>query len=92
MGAQALAVADRKVELDYVFDRLGDLQLIQAYYLLVPERRKLIEKRQGDEDSSDLRESLLGQAEEQSNDRQPDSGAQGVRRVLRARGSSGVDF
>lgn len=88
MGAQALTVADRKIELDYAFDRLGDLQLIQAYHLLVPERRKLIEKRQDDEDSGDLRKSLFGQAEERSNDCQPDSGAEGVRSLLRIRGSS----
>ena len=88
MGAQALTVADRKIEFDYVFDRLGDHQLIQAYHLLVPERRKLIERGQGDEDSGDLRQSIFGQAEERSNDRQPDGGTEGVRRLLRIRGSN----
>jgi len=81
-------VADRRVELDYVFDRLGDLQLIQAYHLLVPERRKLIDKGQCDEDSSDLRKSFLGQAEERSDDRQPDGGSEGIRKFLRVRGST----
>ena len=88
MGAQALTVADRRVELDYVFDRLGYLQLIQAYHLLVPERRKLIEKGQGDEDSGDLRKGFFGQAEERSNDCQPDGSAEGVRRLFGVRGSS----
>jgi hypothetical protein len=87
VGAQALTVADRKIELDYVFDRLGDLQLIQAYHLLVPERRKLIERGQGDDDSGDLRKGLFGQTEERSNDRQPDGGVEGVRSLLRARSS-----
>lgn len=81
-------MADRRVELNYVFDRLGELQLIQAYHLLVPERRKLIDKGQGDEDSSDLRKSFFRQTEERSNDRQPDSGAEGVRELLRIRGST----
>lgn len=86
MGAQALTVADRKIELDYVFDRLGDHQLIQAYRLLVPERRKLIERGQGDEDSGDLCKGIFGQTEERSNDRQSDGGAEGVRSLLRIHG------
>lgn len=80
-------MADRRVELDYVFDRLGTLQLIQAYRLLVPERRRLIDKEQDDEDGSDLRQSLFGQAENRPNDRKPDGGAEGVRKLTRARGS-----
>ena len=88
MGAQALTVADRKIELDYVFDRLGDRQLIQAYHLLVPEQRKLIERGQGDEDRGDLRKGIFGQTEERSNDRQSDGSAEGVRGLLRIRGSS----
>lgn len=81
-------MADRRVELNYVFDRLGELQLIQAYHLLVPERRKLIDRGQENEDSSDLRKSLFGQAEERSNDCQPDGGDEGVRELLRIRGST----
>lgn len=88
MGVQALTVADRQVELDYVFDRLGGLQLIQAYHLLVPERRKLIDKGQCDEDCGDLRKSFFGQAEERSNDSQSDGGVEGVRSLLRIRGST----
>jgi hypothetical protein len=87
VGAQALTVADRKIELDYVFDRLGDHQLIQAYHLLVPERRKLIERGQSDENGGDLCEGIFGQAEERSNDRQPDGSAEGIRSLLRIRGS-----
>jgi hypothetical protein len=81
-GAQALTVADRRVELDYVFDRLGDLQLIQAYRLLVPERHKLIERGKNDESSSDLRQGLFGQAEERSDDCESDLGAEGVRKLI----------
>lgn len=81
-------MTDRRVEIDYVFDRLGDLQLIQAYRLLVPERHKLIERGKNDEDSCDLRSSFLGQAEERSNDCEPDIGAEGVRKLVRLRGSS----
>jgi len=88
VGAQALTVTDRQVELDYVFDRLGDLQLIQAYRLLVPERHKLIEKGKDDEVSSDLRQGFFGQAEERSNDSEPDVGAEGVRKLGRFRGST----
>lgn len=85
---QALTVADRRVELNYVFDRLGELQLIQAYHLLVPERRKIIAKGEDDEHSSDLRTGFVGPAEERSNDCQPDGGAEGVRELLRIRGST----
>lgn len=81
-------MTDRRVELNYVFDRLGELQLIQAYHLLVPERRKTIAKGEDDEDSSDLRKGFFGQAEERSNDCQPDGGAEGVRELLRIRGST----
>lgn len=80
-------MADRRVELDYVFDRLGTLQLIQAYRLLVPERRKLIDKGQDNEDGSDLRQGLFGQAKERSNDCQPDGGAEGVRKLTGTGGS-----
>ena len=36
------AVEDRRVEHDYVFDRLGDERLIQAYRLLVSYRRRTV--------------------------------------------------
>ena len=81
-------MTDRRVEFDYVFDRLGDLQLIQAFRLLVPERHKLIERGKSDEGSSDLRPSFFGQAEERSNDCEPDVGAEGIRKLIRLRGSS----
>ena len=41
-------MGDRRVELEYVFDRLGDLQLSQAYRLLVPEQQKLTSKENED--------------------------------------------
>jgi site-specific DNA recombinase len=43
-------MADRRVELDYVFDRLGEAQLVQAYRMLVPERRRVTGGEIGDDD------------------------------------------
>ena len=43
---------DRQVDLDYVFDRLGEAHLAQAYRLLVPERRRLTKGDFGHDDSS----------------------------------------
>jgi len=54
-------VAEQQVELEYVFDRLGDLNLAQAYRLLVPEKKRLREKY--DDSCSDLREGIIRKAE-----------------------------
>jgi hypothetical protein len=62
-------VADRRVEVDYVFDRLGENHLVQAYRILVPERRKRTEVVNNDDDSSDVRTSLLRIAEGGGNNR-----------------------
>jgi len=57
-------VADRQVDLEFVFDRLGDAQLIQAYRLLVPERRNLnTEAKRDDTTGGDLLEGFLRTAE-----------------------------
>jgi hypothetical protein len=47
---------------EYVFDRLGDLNLTQAYRLLVPEKKRLRE-RSYDDSCSDLREGIIRKAE-----------------------------
>lgn len=56
-------VAEHQVELDYVFDRLGDSNLAQAYRLLVPEKQRVVERDQRDEMCGDLRESIIRKAE-----------------------------
>lgn len=51
---------DRRIELDYVFDRLGEAQLVQVYRLLVPERRRLTGREgDSDDDSGDLRAAYI---------------------------------
>ena len=73
-------MGDRRVELKYVFDRLGEAHLAQAYRMLVPERRWLTGGGIGDGDGSDLRTGLLGPTEGLADDRQPDRGVAGARR------------
>ena len=70
-------VADRQVEVEYVFDRLGDAALVQAYRLLVPERRRVREGLK-DGDCSDLRQSILREAEAGADDNEPDNCIEGV--------------
>jgi hypothetical protein len=59
-------VGTKTVELEFVYDRLGDERLSQAYLLLVPENARKLgaceeELRKGNEDQvgSDLRPCLL---------------------------------
>jgi DNA invertase Pin-like site-specific DNA recombinase len=60
-------VADRRVEVDYIFDRLGEKRLVQAYRILVPERRQRTEGLDEYDHGSDLRASLLvSQKEEET--------------------------
>jgi hypothetical protein len=76
---------DRPVELDYVFDRLGDAHLVQAYRLLVPERRRLTRGDvANDDDGGDLCAGFFGPTEGGADHCQPDSG------VARARCRGGV--
>jgi hypothetical protein len=56
-------VAEHQVELDYVFDRLGDFNLAQAYRLLVPENQRMRERSRSNESRSDLREGVIRKAE-----------------------------
>ncbi len=66
---------DRPVVLDYVFDRLGEAHLAQAYRLLVPERRRLTRGDVGNaDDSGDLRAGFFGATERGADHCQPDSG------------------
>jgi hypothetical protein len=71
---------DRRIELDYVFDRLGEAQLVQVYRLLVPERRRLTGREgDSDDDSGDLRAGFVGPAKRGTDHSQPDLGASGSR-------------
>ena len=63
------SVADRRVEVDYVFDRLGENYLGQAYRILVPERRKGREGVDENDHGSDLSTSLHRFAERGGDDR-----------------------
>ena len=71
-------MVDRRVEIDYVFDRLGESHLVQAYRILVPERRKPTEGVHDDKHGSDLRESLVGFTEAGGNDCQSDVRIKGL--------------
>src|SRR2546427_353667 len=92
------AVEDRRVEHDYVFDRLGGERLIQAYRLLVSERRRTVRPTQprrsvgsrggaSCEDRRDLRSGLVGPAERGADDHQSDERSARVRRRARLSGS-----
>ena len=81
------AVVDRRVEIDYVFDRLGESHLVQAYGILVPERRRRTEGVHDDKHGSDLCESLLDFTEAGRNDCQSDVRIEGVCPNARAGGA-----
>jgi site-specific DNA recombinase len=72
---------DRRVEIDYVFDRLGESHLVQAYRILVPERQKRTEGVHDDEHGRDLCASLLDFTEAGGNDCESDVGVERVRQV-----------
>ena len=76
-------VGDRRIEHAYVFDRLGDERLTQAYRILIPQRRRLLKPTSAGrecgaaggtpgENRRDLRAGILGPAERGTHDRQPD--------------------
>ena len=45
-----MAVAERQVSVEFVFDRAGDRALAQVYRMLVPERRaRTVQRRESDE-------------------------------------------
>jgi hypothetical protein len=58
-----LAVAERWVDVEFVFDRTGDTALAQAYRILVPERRGRRSNRSDHDDCSYLRPSVFGPPE-----------------------------
>jgi hypothetical protein len=69
----------------YVFDRLGNHKLSQAYNFLVPEKNFYSKNAlclagvgagAKHENSSHLRTSIVGQAKRRSDHRQPDNGAE----------------
>jgi hypothetical protein len=79
---------DRQVELDYVFDRLGEAHLALAYRLLVPKRRRLTRGNVGHEDDGgDLRTSVLDPTEGGGDRCEPNGGATGSRCRGRAGGT-----
>ena len=85
----------RDVCLEYTFDRLLVAKLEQVYRTLVPDRVRAIGEPApvqaggskligaGDEDGGDLRPGILGQAEGGEHHRQPNDGADRIRRRAR---------
>ena len=94
----------RDVCLEYTFDRLLVAKLEQVYRTLVPDRVRVIGEPAlaqaggskligaGDEDGGNLRPGILGQAEGGEHHRQPNSGADRVRRRARLRCSHRMDI
>ncbi len=67
-----MAVAERRVDVEFVFDRTGDTALAQGYRILVPERRGRRSNRSDHDDCSYLRLSVFGPPERGADDRVPD--------------------
>jgi len=70
-----------QVHIEYLFDRLHDSKLAQAYSLLVPIRERPVGgsvKEFNHEDGGDLRTSLFGAAAGGEHDSEPDGGADRV--------------
>ena len=96
--------SQRDVHLEYTFDRLLVAKLEQVYQILVPDRVRVVGKPApaqaggskligvGDEDSGNIRAGLLGQAEGGEHHRQPNGGADRVRRRARLRCSHRMDI
>ena len=86
----------RSVQLEFAFDRLRAAKLEQAYDILVPDRVriaggvKMTEK--SNEDRGDLGSCLVGQTKGREHDRQPDGGADRVRRRAAVRGAARMDL
>lgn len=82
---------EREVRLDYAFDRSLAAKLQQAYEILVPDRVRFVRSSvlngDGDEERSDLRKGVLGQAERREHDCEPNGGIGGVRPEARLRRS-----
>jgi hypothetical protein len=85
------------VRLEYAFDRLLVAKLEQVYQILVPDRVRVVGDGSkligaGAEDGGNLRPGILGQAEGGEHHRQPNGGADRVRRRARLRGSYRMDI
>src|SRR6266852_4959289 len=82
-----------QVRVDYVFDRLYDSKLAQAYSLLVPVRERPVGgsvKEFEYENGGDLRTGVVGAAAGGEHDSEPDGVADRVCKESRSRGSQRV--
>ena len=61
-----MAVAERQVSAEFVFDRAGDQALVQAYRTLVPERRARTVQRKDDDDNNQTSAAHIGEGEHRS--------------------------
>src|SRR5882672_6424918 len=84
----------RAVHLEFAFDRLLAVKLEQAYGILVPDRVRIVGSAKvtgaNDEDRGDLRSCIFGQTKGGEHDRQPDGGADRVRRRAAVRSAAGM--
>src|SRR6266508_2231809 len=81
--AMAVAVAERAVSVEFVFDRAGESALAHAYRILVPERRGRVERSDNDARSV-LRPGVICPPARGADDRVADDGAAGGRRAVGA--------
>jgi hypothetical protein len=87
MGESRQTRGSLQVRVDYVFDRLHDAKLAQAYSLLVPARERPVGgsvKEFEHEDGSDLRTGVVGAAAGGEHDSEPDGIVDRVRREARS--------
>src|ERR1700722_13797391 len=93
MGEPRQTRGSLQVRVDYVFDRLHDAKLAQAYSLLVPVRERPVGgsvKEFAHEDGSDLRTGVVGAAAGGEHDSEPDGVTHRVRQESRSGGSRRV--
>ena len=94
MAEQRVRRRSLQVNLDYVFDRLREYKLAQAYDILVPGRERLVgaQPTRGSihEDGSNIRTSIVGAAARETHDREPNGGADRVREDPRVGSTQGV--
>ena len=74
---------DREVRLDYAFDRLLTTKLQQVYEILVPDRVRVVGNYsalngEANEDSGDLRQGVIGQAERREHYCEPNGRIGGI--------------
>jgi hypothetical protein len=82
-----------QIQVSYLFDRLLEPKLAQAYELLVPCREHLVGARVkefDDEDGGNLRKSVVRAATRREHDREPDGVADRVRQEPRSGGTQRV--